>query len=152
MGKRLFYIQYRGLDSIKYIKDWINYGAPIIPIYTTRQLKTMLPSLKPVIEKNYTSNVIYEIRCPGCDFGYVGMSSRHLITRIKEHFRPTGVITKHLQTCGGSMDPFTCAQIIDKTSRNIVYLSILEALHIREIKPSLNSKDEFKGRILRIRI
>ena len=88
-GKRLFYMQYRGLDSVKYVKNLINCGAPIIPIYTTRQLKTMLPSLKPMIEKNYTSNVIYKVRCPGCDSCYVGMSSRHLITRITEHFRPT---------------------------------------------------------------
>ena len=80
------------------------------------------------------------------------MTSRHLITRMKEHFYPNGVMTKHLRSCGARMNPSTCGQIIDKTNRNIVFLSILEALHIRETKPNLNTKDEYKGRLLRIRI
>ena len=88
----------------------------------------------------------------GCDSSYVGMTSRHLITRLKEHFLPDGVMTKHLKTCQTSLDPFTCGKILAKTNRNVLYLSILEALHIREEKPNLNVKDEFKGRLLRIRI
>ena len=42
-------------------------------------------------------------------------------------------------------------EILDKTNRNIVFLSILEAIHIREQKPSMNAKDEYVGRTLRIR-
>ena len=80
------------------------------------------------------------------------MTSRHLITRMKEHFYPNCVMTTHLRSCGAKMNPSTCEQSIDKTNRNIVFLSILEALHIREMKPSLNTKDEYKGRLLRIRI
>ena len=41
-------------------------------------------------------------------------------------------------------------EILDKTNRNIVFLSILEAIHIREQKPSINTKDEYIGRTLRI--
>ena len=41
-------------------------------------------------------------------------------------------------------------EILDKTNRNIVFLSILEAIHIREEKPSINTKDEYIGRTLRI--
>ena len=80
------------------------------------------------------------------------MTTRHLITRIKEHFLPDGVMTKHKRICGATLDPFTCGEILGKTNRNVVYLSILEALHIRESKPTLNVKDEFRGRLLRIRI
>ena len=41
-------------------------------------------------------------------------------------------------------------EILDKTNRNIVFLSILEAIHIREEKPSITTKDEYIGRTLRI--
>ena len=48
-------------------------------------------------------------------------------------------MTKHLQICdgmftpgGGDMDPFTCAEILATTTKNIIYFSILEALYIRE--------------------
>ena len=87
------------------------------------------------------------------------MTTRHLITGIKEHFSPNGVMTKHLTVfdsifthIGGNVDPYTCSEILATTSRNIVYLGILEALYIRDIKPNLNTKDEYKGRLLRIRI
>ena len=158
-GKKLFFIQYRGHDTTRYVNELLKSGAPIMPIYTTKKLKTCLPSLKPIVEKNLTSNVIYRIKCSGCQSCYLGMTSRHLITRIKEHFYPNGVMTKHLQVCdgiflpgGGNMDPFTCAEILATTNKNIIYLSILEALYIREEKPNLNTKDEYKSRTLRIRI
>ena len=148
----MFYIQYRGPHTINYINNLIKIDAPIIPIYMTRKLKTVLPSLKPKVERNLNSNVTYKMNCSGCDSSYVGMTSRHLITRLKEHFLPDGVMTKHFKTCQTSLDPFTCGKILAKTNRNVLYLSILEALHIREEKPNLNVKDEFKGRLLRIRI
>ena len=87
------------------------------------------------------------------------MTTRHLITRVKEHFSPNGVITKHLKVCdgmftpnGGNLDPYTCSEILATTSRNIVFLGILEALYIRDIKPNLNNTDKYKDRLLRIRI
>ena len=118
----------------------------------TMKLKTVLPSLKPKVEMNLNSNVVYKMKCSGCSSSYVGMTSRHLITRLKEHFLPEGVMTKHARSSGTSLDPFSCGQILGKTNQNLLYLSILEALHIRENKPNLNVKDEFKGRWLRIRI
>ena len=158
-GKKLFLIQYRGHDTTRYVNELLKSGAPILPIYTTRKLRTILPSLKPTVEKNFTSNVIYKIKCSGCQSCYVGMTCRHLITRMKEHFYPNGIMTKHLQVCdgifmpnGGNMDPFTCGEILATTNKSIIYLSILEALFIREIRPDLNTRDEYKGRMLRIRI
>ena len=151
-GKKLFFVQFRGHDSTKYIADLIKCEAPITPVYTTRKLKTALPSLKPRVDKNLTSNVVYKIKCSGCSSCYVGMTCRHLVTRIKEYFLPSGVMSKHLKTCGASMNPSTCAEILMSTNRNVIYLSILEALFIRENKPDLNTKDEFSDRSLRIRI
>ena len=41
--------------------------------------------------------------------------------------------------------------ILASTSRGDKYLMTLEALFIQEIKPKLNTKDEFKSRILTLK-
>ena len=43
-------------------------------------------------------------------------------------------------------------KILRKTQRDILHLSVMEALFIRELNPELNTKDEFRGRMLRIKI
>ena len=40
-GKGLFYIQYRGPETSKYVTHLIKSGALIIPIYTTRKLRNL---------------------------------------------------------------------------------------------------------------
>ena len=150
--KKLFYVHYRGLETTNYIKNLVNCGVPISPIYTTRKLRTMLPSLKPAIEKTLSSNVVYKISCTRCSSSYVGYTTRHLITRLNEHFSKNGTMNEHVKQCGEELVPNECVAILVRTNRGIVHLSILEALHIREIKSSLNTKDEYKGRCLRIRI
>ena len=151
-GKRLFYIQYRGPETSKYVGDLIKQGAPIIPIFTTRKLRTCLSNLKPEIEKPLTSNVIYKIACPRCSSSYVGLTTRHVITRVKEHFEKNGIMRKHSEVCGVKNDPYGCYEILDQTRRGLKHLSILEALYIRDINPELNTKDEYVSRALRIRI
>ena len=42
--------------------------------------------------------------------------------------------------------------ILKKVQRDILYLSVMEALCIREKQPQLNTRDEFRGRELRIKI
>ena len=142
-GKRLFYIQYRGPETSKYIESLIKCGAPIMPILTTRKLKTCLPSLKPSIENTLKSNVIYKITCPRCSSSYAGLTTRHVITRVKEHFEKNGIMRKHIDICGVKIDPHDCFEILDQTNRGLVHFSIFEALYIRDIKPVLNTKDEY---------
>ena len=90
-GKRLFFVQYRGFETVQYINRLRDSGAPIQPILTTRKLRTALPTLKEPIPKNLSSNVIYRIKCTRCDSCYVGMTTRHLITRTKEHLGKNGL-------------------------------------------------------------
>ena len=82
------------------------------------------------------------------------MTTRHLITRTKEHLGKNGLIKKHGLECGVNVNGVEdlSLDILDRSNRGIVHLSILEALHIRETKPMLNTKDEYIGRTLRIRI
>lgn len=43
-------------------------------------------------------------------------------------------------------------EILKRTERDINHLSVMEALFIRETNPKLNTKDEFRGRLLRIEV
>ena len=46
-----FYVQYRGKISEKYQASLKRSGAPVNVIFTLRKLKTVMPSLKPIVEK-----------------------------------------------------------------------------------------------------
>ena len=102
-----------------------------------------------MVEKNLKCNSNNRINCTGCTLSYAGITTQNFISRTKEYFLPDDIMTKHKRVCGNQ---FTCGEIFGKTSHHIVYLSILDALHIRENKPILNVKDAFRGRLLRIQI
>jgi len=48
------------------------------------------------------SNVVYQYTCHACSASYVGETSRHLVTRIREHGQPSrkSYIYQHLCNCG----------------------------------------------------
>ena len=97
------------------------------------------------------------------------MTQRHLCTRVKEHLgkvkgkekekeeqekeRQKKPIMIHALTCNQSNPSMNDFKILLKVqTRDIVHLSIMEALFIREKKPKLNTKDEFRNRLLRIKV
>ena len=94
------------------------------------------------------SNVVYKISCPRCDSSYVGQTARHLQQRYREHMGAQGVIRKHYEECG-SIPSEDLVNIIGKA--NGERLLTLEALHISTLKPVLNTKDEFKSRVLKLK-
>ena len=116
---------------------------------TLRKLKTVLPSLKPPVEKMLKSGVVYKLTCPRCNACYVGETSRHLQTRFKEHIKK-GPMNIHLKECKTSISEEN-VDILKATARGENYLLTLEALHIRELKPSINTKDEYRSRELTIK-
>ena len=116
-----------------------------------RKLKTVTPSLKPPVEKKLKSRVVYKITCPRCDACYVGQTSRHLKTRFSEHKNNSGPVKKHFAQCNIPLT-IECVDILTSTIKSEDHLLTLEALYIKELKPSLNTKDEYKQRILKIRL
>ena len=78
-------IEYRGIATDWFTKKLKPIGALLQPIITLRKMSPNLPSLKSKIEKNLKSQVNYKIVCPRCNACYVGETSRHLITRFREH-------------------------------------------------------------------
>ena len=103
------------------------------------------------MEKGLRSNVIYEITCPKCWASYIGMTVRHLCKRITEHFQAGGTLSRHMEECGVVFNGMEHTSIIDATNKGIIHLSILEALHIKEKNPLINTRDEYKNRKLRLR-
>ena len=146
----MIFVQYRGKITEKFEASLKRISAPCKIIKTTKKLKTSLPSLKPRVEKQLKSGVVYKIDCSRCNACYVGQTSLHLITRIKEHQR-SGPVQNHMNICR------TCFTIDDVSilavsKRSISHLMTLEALFIKSIKPELNTKDEYRSRTLIIKL
>ena len=118
---------------------------------TLRKLKTVTPSLKPSVENFFLSRVVYKITCPRCNACYVGQTSRHLKTRFSEHKNNSGPVKKHFAQCD---IPLTneCVAILRSTIKSEDHLLTLEALYIKELQPSLNTKEEYKRKILKIKL
>ena len=96
------------------------------------------------------SSIVYEWCCPrDCGSGYVGSTSRNLLSRASEHagvsFRtrrplaspPFSNIREHAEVCGAPVN-ISDFSIIG-SCQNVINLRILESLHIHKSKPSLNS-------------
>ena len=148
--KFMFFVQYRGKCSDHFAHDMHRIHAPCRIIMTLRKMKTVLPSLKPPVPQMYKSNVVYQIECPRCKSRYVGQTSRQMQRRFTEHLDRAGPIKTHKTDCNVE---FTTDNVtlLGSTSRGEKYLLTLEALFQYEIKPSLNTKDEFKSRTLTLK-
>ena len=120
-------------------------------VMTLRKLKTVLPSLKPHVEKMLKSNIVYHITCPCCKALYVGQTNRHLQSRFKENVNNQGPVRNHLKICNTKTTDEDI-KILTSTQRGEEYLLTLEALWIDELNPSLNTKDEYRRRSLTIKL
>ena len=144
-------IQYRGKCSEEYARALHRCSAPCTIIMNIRKLRTTMPSLKPPVEKMIRSGIVYKITCPRCTACYVGQSSRHLQTRIREHTKNPGPVKTHLRNCNTTITE-EHIDILASTSWGEGYLLTLEALFIQELEPKINTKDEWRSRTLTIKI
>ena len=100
-------------------------------------------SVKGSVSKYLRSFVVYRFTCPGCNASYIGETTRHLTTRIKEYLETDSKshIFKHLNTnrkckelCNAE-----CFEIISSTTSSY-RLKLKEAMYITWDKPSLNKR------------
>ena len=143
--KKNIFVQYRGKSTDEYARALHKIKAPCIIVMTLRKLKTVLPSLKPQVDKLMRSGVIYKLTCPRCSACYVGQTGRHMLTRFKEHLQRAGPMKTHLNQCKTDLTEEK-VEILQSTARGEGYLLTLEALYIRELKPTINTKDEYRTR------
>ena len=148
--KRPIFLQYRGKATEEFAKSLHNCKAPCTVIMTMRKLKSVLPSLKAQVEKHMKSGVVYKLQCARCEAAYVGQTRRHLATRIKEHSKMPSPVADHMQVCGSSFS-MECATILE-TARREDQLKTLEALCIHELKPALNTQEDYRNRTLTIKL
>ena len=89
------------------------------------------------------SYVVYKFICAGCNDCYVGFTTRHYSTRIREHLftDKASHVFKHLQKqekCRNSCNE-SCFSIIDRANTEYK-LRIKEAMHIQWSKPKINKQ------------
>ena len=149
--KKLVFVQYRGKVTDDFERSLKRIEAPCKVISRIRKMRTVLPSLKAPVEKAYKSNVVYQLTCPRCSSCYVGQTTRHLITRYKEHIQPAKPVGKHFRNCDVTPS-FEDIKIIDSNNRSVYKPMTLEALYIKTMKPKINTRDEYKSRTLTIKI
>ena len=83
---------------------------------------------------------------------YVGKTSRHLATRYAEHrTHSNGPVVQHMKQCKIEVKDLD-VEILKSVMKGGFELSVLEALFIREIKPALNTRDEYRDHELTIKI
>ena len=150
-GKVALFIQHRGKCTEDYVRALHKINAPCTIIMTLRKLKTVLPSRKPPVEKMLKSGLVYRLTCARCSACYVGETSRHLKSRVREHIQRAGPMKSNLSQCSTTITEED-VDILKKSLRGEYYLLTLEALHIRELKPQINTKDEYKSRELMIKL
>ena len=141
-----FFMQYRGKATEKLAMSFRRLNAPSKIVK-----KTVMPSLKPLVPRMLSSGVVYKIQCPGCPSSYIGQTVRHLQTRFREHLGCNGTMRRHIETCDPSaIFSDDSISILAKANRYSKLLT-LEALFINELKPDLNTKDEYRSRTLTLK-
>ena len=114
-------------------------------------MKTVLPSLKPQVERVLKSGLVYKIECPLCKECYVGQTRRHLKVRFDEQLNPLKEVKEHMIECGSEI-AVEDVEILKTSSKGEDYLLTLEALFIAELKPKINTKEEYRSRELTLKI
>ena len=100
-------------------------------------------NVKDPIPNFLKSFFVYKFVCPGCNAGYIGETTRHLSTRIKEHLQTDkklnifASLVKN-ETCK-VLSTENCFEIIDSASIPFK-LKLKEAMHIIWKKPLFNKQ------------
>jgi predicted GIY-YIG superfamily endonuclease len=127
-------------------------GVRILIAHKGKKLKNKLKDSNPELKCNMSNckmknhlclrkGVVYHIQCQLCKANYIGSSWRHLHTRVKEHnTHKSSAVYTHNLSCNGTM----CVSIL-ANDNNIQRMRMKEAILIKQIKPSLNTKDDILG-------
>ena len=143
-----FFLNYRGKITDTFVTDVKKLNPPLCMVITLTKTKNCLPNLKTHVSDMFKSNVVYKIKFSQCQLCYVGQTARHLATRYREHVSPRGLLRKHFDKPNY---PFF-RQLVSILGRaKGEKLLTLEALFIEEVKPKLNTKDEYRSRELKLK-
>ena len=90
-------------------------------------------SFKDPIPDAIRSFVVYQFTCAGCNSCYIGESSRHFSTRIKQHTLTdkNSHVFKHLNSSSNCKNLYTseCFKMLD-SAKTVYFLKLKEAFYI----------------------
>ena len=123
------------------------FGVRIFIYYTTIKTGSYF-NLKSKTPDALMSNVVYKFACSrDVNLTYIGMSTRHLATRAREHLccnskKPKTAIQQHISSCKACENSnlnTNSFKIIKKCSSDYE-TKIQEALIIKKLTPKLNTQ------------
>ena len=117
--------------------------TPFHTIYNSTKLESRF-NIKDRTNLNHEHNVVYNIDCPepSCAATYIGETGRRITTRVTEHNKDSkSSIYMHTKESGHGEVTMENVNILARNCGNIAKRKIIEALHIKYKKPSLNSQD-----------
>lgn len=137
-----------GVTVVKKLKNSLKHTLPanVQPriLYRSKKLSSFF-SLKDRTNKQHRHDVVYRYKCSGngCSESYIGETKCRLEKRIAQHYGgdKRSHVYQHTMESGhppASIDDFT---ILDHT-KGYYRRTISEALHIRELKPTLNKQGQ----------
>ena len=143
-----FKLPYIGLFSVftqkrvrHLIKRYCN-DLDIKLVFSSFKIGTLF-GVKDPVPGGLRSRVVYKFACAGCNACYVGETTRHFSTRVRENLVSDRAshIFKHLENSEHRHDlcSVDCFHILDHASTTF-QLKIKEAFHIRREQPSLNQQ------------
>ena len=151
VSKHCMLVQYRGALTDAFVRNLYESKVPIQPVVTLRKIRTFVSQLKVKIPDEISSRVVYQITCPSCGACYVGQTCRHTCTRLGEHkTKKNQPVRLHFEPCAKRLATKEDLRILHRTTRSREFLETLEALYIREVGPTLNTRDEYRSRELTI--
>ena len=115
-------------------------------VLTSKKLSSLLGRPEDQPELGNSNKVTYEFSCPetGCESRYIGVTSRHLFQRVKEHLSmgSSSAVRDHLtsHSINPSMDDHLCCFKILRKSSSWRQLLSCEAFLIKSRKSDLNKQ------------
>ena len=89
--------------------------------------------------------MVYKLSC--CVFNSISVEQtvRHLVTRIAEYKKEDSLVGFHVRQCGEEATTVQLNWEIRDHSNNAIKLLTLEALHIRKLRPGINTRGISSG-------
>ena len=110
--------------------------------FSSFKVKNLI-SVKDYVPRTLRSYVVYKFKYAGCNSVYIGETSRHLSTRVREHLftDKNSNIFKHLKGSAACKEACndSCFTVLDSANTSFK-LKIKEALHIQWERPDLNKQ------------
>lgn len=151
--EKLFFLPYIGQASVIFGNKLkrifkAHFLIDVKIVYSSFKVKNNF-SLKCRTPLPLVANVVYKFQCSrDADITYIGKTKRHLVTRVREHGTSAApsAIKEHIDNCKTCKSDFSLNNftVIDH-ARNDYECCIKEAIHIKLVKPPLNTQLSSEG-------